>query len=88
MAEMKLSERFEQLKKFAQADARAARNRPTIFSGSYPKKAATLDGIGLLEDVKTAKTLGYETHLRVTDDTLEVYYVKNMPGMPTEVSYP
>lgn len=85
---MRIKERFEKLKKAAQADAHAVRNRRTIFAGVYPKKAPNLDGAALLEQIRTAATLGYETYLRVADERIEVYLVAEMPSTPFDVLYP
>lgn len=84
---MTMKERYATLKKAAQEDVRAVRNRRTVFSGAYPKGCATLDGITMLENIKTARTLGYETHLRVVNDVIEVYHVANMPSAPSSVLY-
>lgn len=84
---MKIKEQYESLKAAAQKDLHDVRNRRTVFSGGYPKGAASLDGVGLLHDIKTARSLGYETHLRVADGCIEVYFVANMPPAPSKVLY-
>ena len=87
METVKLQEKYEALQKAARNYARRVSNRKTIFGGSYSKKATSLDGVVLLERVKLAKTFGYETHLRAFNDSIEIYYLPDMPPTPTDVLY-
>lgn len=82
---MTLKERFNELKIAAQKDARAVRNRRTVHGGDYEKGVVGIDGVGLAAHVKTAGELGYETHIRIVDGKLNIYYVERMPSIPLEV---
>lgn len=84
---MRIKDKYELLKTAAQQDVHDVRNRRTVFCGSYPKGTASLDGVALLHDVKTARSLGYETHLRIADGCIEVYFVANLPPAPSKVLY-
>lgn len=84
---MKLSEKYEKLKKAAQADMRAVRTRRAINGGYYENDGRAIDPRGLLESIKTATAIGYETHLRVVDGNITIFYVANMPPKPFDVEY-
>jgi hypothetical protein len=84
---MKLSEKYEILKKAAQADGRAVRNRETTLLGTYPEGAVAIDGKDLFAQIRSLEILGYEVHLRIVDSGIGLYAVKKMPSQPTEVVY-
>jgi hypothetical protein len=83
---MTIEEKFEKLKKAAQADVRAVRNRRT-FNGGYWEPGTNINGPLLKEDVSTADTLGYETHMRIVGGKLTIFYVAKMPTAPMDVEY-
>lgn len=81
-----IKEKYLAIKKAAQADVRAVRNRHTL-SGGFWGAAADVNGSLLKQEVETAAILGYETHLRLVDDKLHIYYVAKMPVAPSDVLY-
>lgn len=83
---MTLKEKFAVLKKAAQADARAVRNRYTVCGG-YREAGVNPNCTQLKQEVETAALLGHETHLRISNGKLTIYHVKNMPPVTFDVEY-
>lgn len=73
---------YKELKEVARKYAQSVRNRKEVNSGAYPKKAANLDGLELAAQILAASQLGYYTELRVSDHTITVYFVENLPRVP------
>jgi hypothetical protein len=83
---MRIKEEFEKLRAAAQKDVRAVRNRVT-YNGGYWENGVNPNGDFLKEAVRTADTVGYETHLRIMNGKLNIVYVAKMPPAPGEVLY-
>ena len=79
---MKLSERYTRLAKDAKDYAAQVANPRTIS-----KEADTLNGTALLQQIKTARDLGYRVELRETGNQIQVYLVAKVPPTPLTVAY-
>ncbi len=76
---------YKELKEVASKYAQAVKNRKEVNSGTYPRKAVSLDGLELESQIRAAEQLGYNTELRVNDHMITVYFVEKLPRVPYEL---